>query len=334
MKHLIDITQLTNSDVWALIQRAKAFKQTPASFQAQRGIASIVSPGHTAEIPRFARDDVGGGLLNYPDYSQYTVANLFYENSTRTRTSFELAAKKLSMSVVNFHLQNSSEQKGETFQDTMRTLIAMGIQLFVLRHSQDGLPQAVAEMRGAMHVINAGDGQHAHPSQALLDMMTISEQKKQLNTLKIAMVGDLRHSRVSNSFQHICALMNVNELVLVAPELWQPAQVHYGRTTTSLHEGLSNADVVICLRVQRERLGVHEQLDLTTYRRDYALTKEALAWAKKDAMLMHPGPMNRGVEIDSDVADGSQSFILQQVQNGVFMRMAIFDQMVKLDDEK
>ncbi len=295
MSHFLEISQLSQHEVNALIQRALYFKNN---------------------------DD-------YPCYPKFTVANLFYENSTRTRVSFEIAANNLSMPVVNFDLQRSSENKGETIEDTLNTLAAMGISLFVIRHTQDGLPQAlVAKCADKVHIINAGDGKHAHPSQALLDLMTIIEKKPNLSELKIAIVGNIRHSRVANSLQAICAVMDIGELVLVAPPVWQPQQVHYGRVTDSLHDGLVDADVVICLRVQHERLLDGEQVELANYRRDYALTLEALAYAKKDAMVLHPGPMNRGVEIDSDVADGSQSFILQQVSNGVYMRMAILESMI------
>jgi aspartate carbamoyltransferase catalytic subunit len=295
MKHFLEISQLSRDDITALIQRALHFKNN-ASF---------------------------------PSYASYPVANLFYENSTRTRVSFELAAKHLNMPVVNLDLQSSSENKGETVEDTLRTLAAMGIKLFVIRHTQDGLPQMLAKVGGhSIHVINAGDGAHAHPSQAMLDLMTVMEQKPNLKQLKIAIVGNISHSRVANSLQYICATLGVGELVLVAPKIWQPTSLHYGRVTDALEDGLRDADVIICLRIQRERLLASDYLDLESYRRDYALTRESLAYAKKDAMVMHPGPINRGVEIDSDVADGAQSYILQQVANGVFMRMAILESLV------
>ena len=156
-------------------------------------------------------------------------------------------------------------------------------------------------------------------------MMTIIEKKPTVDHLKVVLVGDLQHSRVANSWQLLASLMGVGELVLVAPDIWQPRPLHFGRLTHSLEEGLANADVVIVLRVQQERLLDKEQFDLATYRKQYALTSRTLSYAKPDAIVMHPGPMNRGVEIDSDVADGKQSVILQQVQNGVFMRMAILD---------
>lgn len=292
MNHFLDISQLSRKKIESILQRALYFKN------------------HN----------------QYPSYAHHTVANLFYENSTRTRVSFELAAKRLSMPVINLDLQSSSETKGESIEDTIRTLSAMGIQIFVIRHVQEGLQQNLADKVGSsVHIINAGDGTHAHPSQALLDIMTIQEQKPKLDQLKIAILGNIRHSRVANSFQCICAQLGVGELVLVAPEIWQPNRLHYGRVTHDLKEGLKDADVVICLRVQRERLLESEHLDLDTYRRHFALTKENLAYSKTDVMVMHPGPINRGIEIDNEVADGTNSYILNQVANGVFVRMAIFD---------
>ncbi len=299
MQHFLEISQLTPEQANSLIQRALDFK-------------------HGAQ---------------YPNYSQYAVAHLFYEHSTRTRVSFELAARKLSMPVINLDLQSSSEAKGEIIEDTIKTLSAMGIRLFVIRHRQDGLPNKLAEkLAGSIHIINAGDGRHAHPSQAMLDLMTIVEKKPQLSQIKIAIIGNIRHSRVANSLQCLCSLLNIGELVLVAPPIWQPQKIHYGRVTDSLQEGLADADVVICLRVQHERLLDSEQLDLSSFRREYALTQKTIKYAKPDVMIMHPGPMNRGVEIDSDIADGPQSFILHQVSNGVFMRMAILDSLGSVDN--
>ncbi|ARG96797.1 aspartate carbamoyltransferase catalytic subunit [Legionella micdadei] len=295
MKHFLEISQLSDKQINSLLQSALSFKNSH----------------------------------QYPSYPQHTVANLFYENSTRTRVSFEIAAKKLSMMAINLNLQGSSETKGEAIEDTIRTLSAMGIDLFVIRHRQDGLQNTLAEkLTQGIHIVNAGDGQHAHPSQAMLDLMTIVEKKPNLTQLKLAIIGNIRHSRVANSLQCLCATVGIGELVLVAPPIWQPQQIHYGRVTHSLREGLADADVVICLRVQHERLQENEQMDLTTYRREYALTRETIRFAKPDAIIMHPGPMNRGVEIDSDVADGPQSCILQQVTNGVFMRMAILESLI------
>ncbi|MFI4962852.1 MAG: aspartate carbamoyltransferase catalytic subunit [Legionellales bacterium] len=267
---------------------------------------------------------------NLPSFSHRTLVNLFYENSTRTRVSFELAAKRLGMSVVNVNLEHSSESKGETIEDTVQTLAAMGIDCFVIRHKKEGLQQHLADHLGdGVSIVNAGDGTHAHPSQALLDLMTIIEQKPKLADLKVAVLGNIRHSRVANSFQSICRILGVGELVLVAPKLWQPSSIPFGRMTESLEDGLKDADVVICLRVQRERLLETDHLDLESYRNDFALTQKTLAYAKPDALVLHPGPINRGIEIDSDVADGPQSCILRQVRNGVFARMAILESVVQ-----
>ncbi len=295
MKHFLEISQLSRQQIESLLQRAFSFKEEP----------------------------------QYPMYHYHTVANLFYENSTRTRVSFELAAKHLSMQVVNLDMNNSSEAKGESIDDTVKTLAAMGIRYFVIRHKQEGIQQELANrIDQNLHFINAGDGVHAHPSQALLDMMTILEQKPRLDQLKIAILGDIKHSRVANSFQCMCDKLGVGELVLVAPDIWQPQMIHYGRATNDLREGIKDADVIICLRVQKERLLKSDHLDLASYRQDFALTKTSLAYAKPEVMVMHPGPINRGIEIDSEIADGANSYILRQVQNGIFARMAVFDALI------
>lgn len=296
MKHFIDIAQLSRDEILSLIARANHFKVNQA----------------------------------YHAYRQCSLANLFYENSTRTRISFEMAANNLCMSVVNLNLEKSSESKGEVIEDAILNLAAMGIKFFVVRHHQAGIPQLLADTCGHVaSIINAGDGTNAHPSQAMLDIMTILEKRTSLEKLKIAIVGNVSHSRVAHSFQYVSERLGVGELMLVAPVKWQPKTPYYGKVTDSLEEGLSNADVVMCLRVQRERLLDDEHLDLAIYRQDYAITKNTLSYAKPDAIVMHPGPMNRGVEIDSDIADGPQSVILEQVKNGVFMRMAILTSLIE-----
>lgn len=297
MNHFLDIYDLSKADIDALLQRAFQFKT--------QGV--------------------------FPDYSSYALANLFYENSTRTRISFELAAKRLGITVINLDLDSSSVSKGESIADTIKTLAAMDIQLFVVRHTQEGIQESLAQQLADMpiHLINAGEGKHAHPTQALLDLMTVIEKKKNLKPLKIAIVGDLRHSRVANSWQILCKRLDAGELVLVAPEIWQPKTIHYGHVTESLREGITDADVIMCLRVQRERLDEDEHMDLATYHQFFTLTQQRLAWAKPDAIVMHPGPINREVEIAGDVADGPQSVILEQVHNGVFMRMAILESLIQ-----
>lgn len=291
MNNFLEISQLSRQEAELLIQQALAYKN-----------------GAT-----------------YPSYSQHTVANLFYENSTRTRVSFELAANHLKMPVINLDMQRSSESKGEVIEDTVKTLAAMGISVMVVRHSQEGLPALLASKTPShVHLVNAGDGKHAHPSQALLDMVTIANHKPHLSQLKIAVVGDISHSRVAGSLQCLCALLGVGALTFIAPDIWQPTHLLYGQRTASLKEGLKDADVVFCLRVQQERLRDNERFDLARYREQFMVTQAALKYAKPDAIVMHPGPMNRGVEIDSLVADGPQSVIFEQIQNGVFARMAIY----------
>lgn len=296
MKHFLEISQIPTDEIEHCIQRALYFKRNAV----------------------------------YPAYPQYTVANLFYENSTRTRVSFEMAAKRLSMSVINLDLDRSSESKGEIIEDTLLNLAAMGIQHFVIRHFQDGLHNRLAEKlsNNNIHLINAGDGKHAHPSQAMLDFVTIAEQKPHFSKLKIAIIGNVRHSRVANSLQCICHALGVGKLVMAAPKVWQPQTIHYGYATDHVSEALSGADVIFCLRVQKERLSENEQVDLASYQRDFKLSLKRLKLAKPEAMVLHPGPVNRGIEIDSEVADGPQSFILQQVTNGVYTRMAILEALV------
>lgn len=297
MKHFLTINQLSHSEIMHLLERATHFKS----------------------------------MQQYPCFSNVTMANLFYEPSTRTRISFEMAAKNLGIRVVNIDIAHSSVTKGEMIEDMLQNLYAMGIQIFVLRHSQNGLPQALVEACAAdVHLLNAGDGTHEHPSQALLDLLTIVQHKPDLSRLKIAIVGDILHSRVSNSLQALFGIVGVGELILVAPEIWHPkTKPAHVKITTSLQEGLRDADVVITLRVQKERLQASETLNLHNYHAAYAITQTSLAWAKPDAMVMHPGPINRGVEIDNDVADGKQSYILAQVKNGVFMRMAMLESLAK-----
>lgn len=298
MQHLLEISQLSTCQIESILRRAAFFKRHK----------------------------------KYPVYTQHSIANLFYENSTRTRISFEMAAHHLSMQVVNIDMRASSENKGEVIQDTLNTLTAMGLDAFVIRHQQNGIQQQLAQqVSESVHIINAGDGTHAHPSQAILDMMTIIEKRPQLERLKIAVVGNIRHSRVANSFQCICAHLGVGELVLVAPKLWQPEVIHYGHVTDDLKAGLSDADVVMCLRVQTERFNNGDHLDLDTYKKNFALTQTSLSYAKPEAMVLHPGPINRGVEIETAVADGKQSCILQQVANGVYARMAIIEALINPD---
>ena len=255
-----------------------------------------------------------------------SVFNLFFESSTRTRTTFEIAAKRLSADVVNLNVATSSQSKGETLLDTVANLAAMHADLFVVRHATSGAPHLIARhVAPEIHVINAGDGRHAHPTQALLDMFTIRHFKGDFSRLKVAIVGDVLHSRVARSEIHALTTLGVPEVRVVGPRTLIPTQVeklgvhvHHDMAT-----GLKDVDVVMMLRLQNERMNGALLPSAQEYFKWYGLTPARLALAASDAIVMHPGPMNRGVEIDSAVADGAQSVILPQVTFGIAVRMAV-----------
>jgi aspartate carbamoyltransferase catalytic subunit len=254
-----------------------------------------------------------------------TVVNLFFEPSTRTRTTFEIAAKRLSADVINIAIATSSTGKGETMLDTIRNLEAMHTDLFVVRHAQSGAAHLIARhVPPHVHIINAGDGAHAHPTQALLDVFTIRRYKGGFEKLSVAIVGDILHSRVARSLIHALRTLGTPDVRVVAPRTLLPTAVESlgVRAFTDIGEGLEGVDAVVMLRLQRERMKGALIPSEQEYFNLYGLTPERLKRAKKDAIVMHPGPMNRGLEIDSAVADGPQSVILPQVTNGIAVRMA------------
>ncbi|MEP7261095.1 MAG: aspartate carbamoyltransferase catalytic subunit, partial [Usitatibacter sp.] len=255
-----------------------------------------------------------------------SIFNVFFENSTRTRTTFEIAAKRLSADVINLNVGASSTTKGETLLDTVWNLQAMDADMFIVRHSQSGAPHLIARhVKPGVAVINAGDGRHAHPTQGLLDMYTIRHYKKDFSALTVAIVGDVLHSRVARSQIHALKTLGVPELRVIGPKTLMPAQVERlgVRVFTDMAEGLKGCDVVIMLRLQNERMNGALLPSAGEFFKCYGLTAEKLARARPDAIVMHPGPMNRGVEIDSPVADGRQSVILPQVTFGIAVRMAV-----------
>lgn len=255
-----------------------------------------------------------------------TIFNVFFENSTRTRTTFEIAAKRLSADVINLNVGASSTNKGETLLDTVWNLQAMDADMFVVRHSQSGAPHLIARhVKPGVAVINAGDGRHAHPTQGLLDVYTIRHYKKDFSALTVAIVGDVLHSRVARSQIHALKTLGVPELRVIGPRTLIPAAIERlgVRVFTDMAKGLEGCDVVIMLRLQNERMNGALLPSAGEFYKCYGLTSEKLALAKPDAIVMHPGPMNRGVEIDSPVADGSQSVILPQVTFGIAVRMAV-----------
>ncbi len=259
-----------------------------------------------------------------------SIFNLFFEPSTRTRTTFEIAAKRLSADVINLNVGSSSQAKGETLLDTIDNLSAMQADMFVVRHASSGAPYLIAQHLSAtgrddIHVVNAGDGRHAHPTQGLLDMYTIRHYKRDFTRLRVAIVGDILHSRVARSQIDALTTLGVPEIRVVGPTTLMPAQIdRLGvRVFHDMREGLREADVVMMLRLQNERMQGALLPSPQEYFKVYGLTPEKLALAKSDAIVMHPGPMNRGIEIDSAVADGSHAVILPQVTFGIAVRMAV-----------
>ncbi len=271
--------------------------------------------------------DDAGNLKKSKALDDMSLANLFFEPSTRTRNTFEIAGMRTSANIINVDLANSATKKNESLLDTMRTLKAMQIDMFVIRHKQNGLPHHVAENIKGVSILNAGDGTNAHPTQALLDMLTIRQHKKSFEDLSVAIIGDITHSRVAHSDIQALKTLGTKDIRLIAPQGLQydcedsPAVKYFDNIQT----GIKNCDVIIVLRLQKERMLAADIPNEQEYFDNYGLTAERLALAKSDAIVMHPGPINRGVEIDSSIADGVQSVILQQVTNGIAVRMAVME---------
>ena len=293
-RSLLDIEGLTRADVERILDTAEAFLQV-----SRRPVRKV------------------------PTLRGKTIINLFYEASTRTRTSFELAGKRLSADVINMNVSASSVKKGETLQDTCRTLQAMHPDVIVIRHGASGAPNYVASKIDCS-VINAGDGMHAHPTQALLDAFTIRHDKGTLDDLVVTIVGDIAHSRVARSNAHLLKLFDC-EVRVVGPRTLLPAAADSlgVRVFDDLKTALDGADVVMVLRIQSERLEGALLPSMREYARTFGIGPRTIAYAKPDAIVMHPGPMNRGVEIESLVADGERSVVLEQVEAGLAVRMAL-----------
>jgi aspartate carbamoyltransferase catalytic subunit len=293
-RHLLGLKDFSRGEIELILETAKSFK----------------------EISRRA-------IPKVPALRGKTIVNLFFEPSTRTRTSFELAAKRLSADVVNFASGGSSLAKGETLLDTALTIQAMNVDLVVVRHSAAGTPGFLSAHLSA-GVVNAGDGAHEHPTQALLDMLTMLDHYPRLDGLRVVIIGDIAHSRVARSNCWGLLAMGASVAVCGPPSLMPVGLDRFGvEVFHRLEPALRGADVVYVLRIQRERLGKCFIPSMREYAMLYKITSERLRWASDGALVMHPGPMNRGVEIDSLVADGTQSLILEQVANGVAVRMAV-----------
>ena len=297
LRHLITLDGLSREEIVALLDLAQFYVRTPGDLA--------------------ARDQTLAG---------HTVANLFFEPSTRTRVSFELAARRLGADVVNLDMQSSSRVKGETVLDTIYTLQAMQADILVMRDSEPGLPSYVSRYV-APHVciLNAGEAHLSHPTQGLLDALTVRQAKGDFSKLKILIAGDISHSRVARSAWHAFTTLGVEELRIAAPEDLMPGKGEFPGTTrfTDIDRAIAGVDVVMALRIQRERMSGTQIPDEFSYHRTFGITAERMAKAADGAIVMHPGPMNRDVEIASDVADGPQSVIQQQVTNGVAVRMAV-----------
>lgn len=302
LRHLLSLDGLDASRLNALLDRAQEF---------------VVPPGHDVQ----PRNSLRG----------ITIANLFFEASTRTRASFELAGRRLGADVLNLDINVSSGTKGETVLDTVRTLQAMNVDIFVIRHAETGVQQMIAEnVASHVAVINAGESHANHPTQGLLDALTVRRHKPGLAGLSIAIVGDIRHSRVARSAVHAFSALGVHDVRLVAPKSLLPADEELpGRDFTDMDEGVRDCDVVMMLRIQKERMRSGNIPDFAEYHRQFGLTEERLSLIRPDAIVMHPGPINRGVEIADTVADGPRSVILEQVNNGVAVRMAVLEMLME-----
>ncbi len=297
LRHLITLDGLTREEITALLDLAQFY----------------VRP--LGELP--ARDQ---------SLSGHTVANLFFEPSTRTRVSFEIAAQRLGAEVVNLDMQSSSRVKGETVLDTIYTLQAMHADILVMRDAEPGLPAFVAQ-HVAPHVciLNAGEAHLSHPTQGLLDALTVRQAKGDLSTLRVLIAGDIAHSRVARSAWQVFSALGVREMRIAAPDslMPKPGEFPGAARFSNIDEAIDGVDVVMTLRIQRERMSSALFPDEATFHREFGVNAARLRKAQPDAIVMHPGPMNRDVEISSEVADGPQSVIQQQVSNGVAVRMAV-----------
>ena len=303
LRHLLTLDGLSKAQIEALLTRAQTF----------------VKP-------------IGEPPVTRKSLAGVTVANMFTEPSTRTRVSFELAAKRLGADVVNLEVQLSSRVKGESMLDTVFTLEACHVDVFVIRDAETGVHDLVASnVKPHVSVLSAGEGSVSHPTQGLLDALTILQAKQRFDGLKVAIVGDVKHSRVARSAWHVLKTLGVGEIRIVAPKALMPEPGEFAgcERAASLDAGIAGVDVVMMLRIQKERMATAQIPDADRYFAKFGLSAERLAKAKPDAIVMHPQPMNRGIEIASDVADGAQSVIREQVRNGVAVRMAVLEAVVE-----
>jgi aspartate carbamoyltransferase catalytic subunit len=297
LRHLVSLDGLSREVLTAILDRAESYRRVPGQ-------------------PAYEGRELAG----------VTLANLFFEPSTRTRASFDLASRRLGAHVLNLDTQSSSRVKGETMLDTIYTLEAMNADIFVIRDSEAGLPEFLIDhVAPHVSVISAGEAHVSHPTQGLLDVMTIRSHRRRFAGLKVAIVGDIKHSRVARSTARALRTLGSTDLRLVAPESLLPGEGEFqgAERFTRVEDGIAGADVVMMLRIQKERMARAADLDDAAYFREFGLDSRRLKLAAPNALVMHPGPMNRGVEISSEVADGPQSVIREQVNNGLAVRMAV-----------
>jgi len=290
-----------------------------------------LSKEHINEIIDLADRYIKSDSNKFKDLEGKTIASLFFEPSTRTKTTFELASKRLSADFINIDIANSSTLKGESILDMIKTLEAMECDMFIVRHSSSGTPHYIAKEVGKkISIINAGDGIHAHPTQAMLDMYTIKKHKGSFENLNVSIVGDILHSRVAKSLITSLKILSVKNINIIGPKNLMPDNINELGVNyfSSLEKGINNVDVIIMLRLQQERMK-EAFISTEDYYNDYGLTKQKIILARKDVIVMHPGPINRGIEIDSEVADGPNSVILDQVTVGISIRMAIMSLIFK-----
>jgi aspartate carbamoyltransferase catalytic subunit len=334
LMNILNTQTLSNEALQSKLDQAMAKPELTAAGDLQHfiGVEGLSKAQLMAIIEKangYLTDNAGrpNSIRNSDELEGCTVMNLFFENSTRTRTTFDVAAKRLGASVISIDIAKSSTQKGESLRDTLWNLEAMTADIFVVRHSSSGAAHFMAtEVTPNIAIINGGDGWHAHPTQAMLDMLTIyREAPRPFEELTVAIIGDIKHSRVARSDIAALKTLGVKEIRVVAPKTLLPKGIErYGVSVyNDLDAAVVDCDVIIGLRIQNERIGSPLLPSTSEYFKAYGITTERLALAKPDALVMHPGPMNRGVEISSSVADGEQSVILKQVNNGIAVRMAV-----------
>lgn len=309
LRHLLTLRGLSKEQITDLLDRAESFLTPPGRHAARSGALEGI-----------------------------TVANLFFEPSTRTRASFELAAKRLGADVLNLNVSTSSRKKGESILDTIYTLQAMLVDIFVVRDASAGVPGYIARnVNNYVSILNGGEADVSHPTQGLLDLMTIRHHKPEFDKLTVAIVGDIAHSRVARSAAEGLRTMGVGELRLISPRALAPEPHDFpgARILDDLKQGIRGADVVMALRIQRERIDSLDEIPgMDEYFANFGVSHERMKLAAPDAIVMHPGPMNRGIEIESSLADGPSSVIVEQVSNGVAVRMALLEKIVETMEKK